>query len=119
MAVTWALQPERYSVTVSRRVLSSPAASGFVHSRQTNTTVSASSSQAEARVFSLEWEYADRSEWTTVQGYLDDTFGGVTPLAFTPPQAGSAINCRIVSFRAQSNHPKSGVRMTVELEEVL
>jgi hypothetical protein len=55
----------------------------------------------------------------TIEGYLTSTGGGALPMEFTPPQAVSAIRCRLISFQAESAHPFGGVRMRAVLEEVI
>ena len=117
--IAWAITPETYSESTARRILATPAAGGRVHRRQANSSASPYSSEYDRRTFTLSWEYASESDRTTIEGYLASTGGGALPLEFTPPQAVSAVRCRLVSFRAESAHPFGGVRMQAVLEEVL
>jgi hypothetical protein len=117
--VAFPVDPERYSERRIRRTVTTPARGGFVTARQTNTAVSALSSQAERRVYTLSWEYASQADWASIQTVYDSTFGGAVPVDFTPPQAGASVSCRIRSFTSESNHPAGAVRITVVLEEVL
>ena len=119
MAETFALQPERYSVRYQREAVSSDPYTGGVRTRQTHTAVSADSSQAEGRIFTLLWEYASESDTSVIDGYLETDFGHVVPMEWTPPQAGAAISVRIANYRSSSATPTGGVRIVVELEEVL
>lgn len=117
--ITWAIAPETYAETTVRRTLATPAAGGRVHRRQANSSASPYSNEYDRRVFVLSWEYASDTDRTTIEGYLASTGGGALPLEFTPPQAVSAVRCRLVDFRAESAHPIGAVRMQATLEEVL
>ncbi len=119
VVIAWAVEPETYAETTVRRTLSTPAAGGRVHRRQVHSSSSPYSNEYDRRVFTLAWEYASATDRDTIEGYLTSTGGGALPMEFTPPQAVSAIRCRLVSFQAESAHPFGGVRMRAVLEEVI
>ena len=115
---TFAIDPEQVDPMHTRAVLASDAASGFVSARQTNTAVSADSSQAELQAWELSWEYASSSDWSTIEGYWNSTKGGAQSMTWTPP-GGSALTVRMTAWDAAANAETNGYRLRVVLEEIL
>lgn len=115
---TFSIDPERVEYGHVRTVLADDPASGFVSTRQANTAVSDDTEKAEQQFWVLSWEYASRSDWSTIDGYWDTTKGGAAAMTWTPP-GGSALSVRMTDFRTQSNAETNGYRMTVTLEEIV
>lgn len=110
-------------VEVLRRGASSPAASGFVASRQLRTAVSRQGGQAATRTWEVEFKDMGTTERDALLAAQAQGLGAVLPLLFTapPPDEASPIPVRFLEDKITIEYVRSAkcFRARVPFEEVV
>lgn len=106
--------------THRRRAVSTPAISGHVVRRQTQSSVSRNTSERDVRTWAIEWKLATPNEKAHILSCFNSAIGRTFAISWAPPGISTAIDVKFTEDTLDIQHVAGrGYTIRTTLEEVI